>query len=172
MNAWNLPWTGGCRCGQVRLRITTPPLLTMACHCTGCQRMTASAFSLSAAIASDGFAITKGEPVIGGLHGATRHYFCPHCLSWLFTLPERVDEFVNIRTTLLDNVPGLEPFIETCTREKLPWAVTPAVHSFEMFPAQKEYAGLVEEYARHATNHLCAEDSLRAVSDSADVRHH
>ena len=33
---------GGCRCGQVRFRIDGGPLITMACHCTGCQRMTAS----------------------------------------------------------------------------------------------------------------------------------
>ncbi len=98
-----LPQEGRCRCGQVRFRITAPPLLTMACHCTGCQRMTGSAFSLSAAIPSEGFAVTQGEPVIGGLHGPSRHYFCPHCLSWLFTRPEGLDHFVNVRSTMLDD---------------------------------------------------------------------
>jgi hypothetical protein len=33
------PWEGGCLCGQVRVKVSAPPLLTMACHCTGCQRM-------------------------------------------------------------------------------------------------------------------------------------
>jgi len=47
-----LPWDGGCRCGQVRMRISALPILTMACHCKGCQRMSASAFSLGAAIPS------------------------------------------------------------------------------------------------------------------------
>ena len=74
MSMKRLPWEGGCRCGQVRIEVTGPPLVTMACHCTGCQRMTASAYSLSVAVPSEGFAVTKGEPVIGGLHGATRHY--------------------------------------------------------------------------------------------------
>jgi len=147
-----LPWEGGCRCGRVRLRISAPPLLTMACHCMGCQRMTASAFSLSAAIPSEGFEITKGEPVIGGLHGETRHYFCPHCMSWMFTLPEGVNDFVNIRTTMLDNVSGLEPFIETFTREKLPWATIPAVYSFETFPTYEDYAKLVAEYTQRTSN--------------------
>jgi predicted ABC-type ATPase len=63
---WQLPWEGGCRCGQVRLRITAPPLLSMACHCTGCQTMSASAFSLSLAIPTQGFEVVAGEPVIGG----------------------------------------------------------------------------------------------------------
>ncbi len=73
----DLPWQGGCRCGQVRLQVTAPPLLTMACHCTGCQRMTASAFSLSIALPAEGLAVTRGEPVIGGLHGSPRHFSVP-----------------------------------------------------------------------------------------------
>jgi len=76
---------GTCRCGQVRFRVKGVPILTMACHCTGCQRMTASAFSLSVLYPSASFEVVQGEPVIGGLHGATRHFFCPHCMSWLFT---------------------------------------------------------------------------------------
>ena len=143
----DMPWEGGCRCGQVRLRISAPPLLTMACHCTGCQRMTASAFSLSAAIPAEGFSVTAGEPVIGGLHGASRHYFCPYCMSWMFTRPKGMEWFVNLRPTMLDDPRGLPPFIETWTREKLPWATTPAIHSFETVPAFDDYEGLTKEYA-------------------------
>ncbi len=42
-----------------------PPLATFACHCTGCQRMSSSAYSLSAMVPSDGFEILSGEPVRG-----------------------------------------------------------------------------------------------------------
>ncbi len=150
MTEWKLPWEGGCRCGQVRFTISAPPLLTMACHCKGCQRMTASAFSLSAAIPAEGFSVTRGEPVIGGLHGPTRHYFCGYCMSWLFTRPEGMDWFVNVRTPMLDDAWPAKPFIETCTSEKLPWATTPAVHSFEKFPPMEQYQLLVEEYAKRA----------------------
>ena len=104
MEPQSLPIEGGCRCGAVRFRISAPPLLTMACHCTGCQRMTASAFSLSAAIPTQGFEVIAGEPVIGGLHGPdAHHYFCPHCMSWMFTKPQAMDWFVNVRATLLDD---------------------------------------------------------------------
>lgn len=154
MNDWNLPWEGGCRCGQIRLQVNAPPLLTMACHCTGCQRMTASAFSLSVAIPSIGFSVLKGQPIIGGLHGATRHYFCPHCMSWMFTRPEGMDEFVNLRVTMLDDVSWFKPFIETWTREKLTWAITSAVHSFETLPNYEDYASLIEEYAKQASKPL------------------
>ncbi len=142
-----LPMDGGCRCGQIRLRISAPPLLTMACHCTGCQTMSASAFSLSALIPAQAFAVIKGEPVIGGLHGAARHYFCPHCMSWMFTRMQGLDAFVNLRPTLLDDHSWFTPFIETYVCEKLPWAVTPAKHSFEKFPAMEAFGGLMGEYA-------------------------
>lgn len=152
MDDWNLPWEGSCRCGQIRLKVSSPPLLTMACHCRGCQRMTASAFSLSIAIPSVGFSIIQGEPTIGGLHGATRHYFCPYCKSWMFTRPEGIEEFVNVRTTMLEDASRFAPFIETWTKEKLPWAKTSAIHSFETLPKYEDYAGLVEEYAQQACN--------------------
>ena len=143
----SVEWTGGCRCRQVRLRVTAPPLLTMACHCTGCQRMSSSAFSLSAAIPSEGFAVTNGEPVIGGLHGDAKHYFCPHCMSWLFTRPHGIDFFVNLRPTMLDDARWFSPFIETYVSEKLPWASTPAAHSFEKFPPMDAYEALIKEYS-------------------------
>ncbi len=138
---------GGCRCGQVRFRVNGAPIITMACHCTGCQRMTASAFSLSSLHPSSSFEVLEGEPVTGGIHGPTRHFFCPHCMSWLFTRPEGLDEFVNIRATMMDDTTGYMPFIETYTSEALPWAKTSAVHSFEKFPPMDRYPELVVEFA-------------------------
>jgi hypothetical protein len=147
MDDWNLPWDGGCRCGRVRLRVSAPPLVTVACHCTGCQRMSSSAFSLSVAIPSQGFAVTQGEPVIGGLHGAARHLFCAWCMTWMFTRMEGFDDFVKLRPTMLDDARWVVPFVETFTSEKLPWATTPAVHSYPTFPAMEDYAALVADFA-------------------------
>jgi hypothetical protein len=138
---------GGCRCDGVRFLLSAAPLIAMACHCTGCQRMTGSAFSLTIAVPSSSFSVTKGEPVIGGLHGPTRHYFCGYCMSWLFTRPEGFDAFVNVRATMLDDSHDFVPFVETMTSEKLPWATTPAVHSFAKFPPVDRYQELAEQYA-------------------------
>ena len=138
---------GACRCGQVRLGIDARPLITMACHCTGCQRMTGSAFSLSALLPSSGFRVAAGEPVIGGLHGATRHYFCTRCMSWLFTRPDGADDLVNVRATLLDDARSFRPFVETWTSEMLPWAKTPARHSFAKFPPMERFPELLAEFA-------------------------
>lgn len=142
-----LPWEGGCRCGKVRFRITRPPMLTMVCHCTGCQRMTASAFSTSIAIPTEGFEVTAGDTVIGGIHDPqAHHHHCEHCKSWLFTKFD--PSFVNVRATMLDDARWFEPFIETYTSEALPWAKTPARHSFEKFPAFDAYPGLIAEFMK------------------------
>jgi hypothetical protein len=143
------PRQGGCRCGRIRFAVTATPLVTMACHCRGCQQMTASAFSLSAAIPTSGFALTKGEPVPGGLQeGSLQHAFCPHCKSWVFTRFVGMDHFVNLRSTLLDE-PGdwTTPFVETFTSEKVGWVTTPAVHSFPAFPPMEAWEGFTQAYA-------------------------
>lgn len=147
MRDWKLPWSGGCRCGRIRIAVTQPPLLASACHCRGCQRMTSSAFSLTLTLPAEGFAVTEGEPVIGALHGPTRHYFCWYCKTWLFTRPEGLDAFVNLRPSMLDEHDWFVPFIEVCASEKFPWAETGAVHSFAAAPAFAEYEGLIGEFA-------------------------
>lgn len=134
---------GGCRCGGVRFRVTGDPLITMACHCRGCQRMTASAYSVSAFYPASRFALLSGKPVAGALKGAQRHLYCPSCYSWVFTRPEGMDDFVNVRSTLFDVPPLDTPFIETVTAEALPWARIGSIHAFDGFPPRDEFPALI-----------------------------
>jgi hypothetical protein len=130
------------------MRVTAPPIVTMACHCHGCQRMTASAFSLSVLVSADGFEVVTGEPVIGGIHGPDRHFHCAHCKSWLFTRPSGMEDLVNMRSAMLDDHGWYVPFVETCTAEALPWAKTGATHSFANIPPAEAFGPIVEEFAR------------------------
>lgn len=123
-------------------------MITMACHCTGCQRMTASAYSLSELYPSAAFRLTSGEPVLGGLQAETKHYFCPSCKSWLFTRPDGMGDFVNVRATMMEDSRSFTPFIESFTDEMLPWAKTSAPHSFEKFPTADDFPGLLAAYAK------------------------
>lgn len=148
MSDWKLPWTGACRCEKIRLRVTAPPIVTMACHCAGCQRMSASAFSLSILVPGSGFEVTQGEPVIGGLHGDSRHFHCEWCKSWMFTRPPAaIGDLVNVRATMLDDHRWYAPFVETCTSEALPWARTGAVHSFANIPPAEAFGPIAAEFA-------------------------
>jgi hypothetical protein len=141
-----LPLEGGCMCGEVRMRISAPALMTMACHCTGCQKLSASAFSLSVMIPEQGFEVIKGEPVAGALHGKNPYMFCPNCKNWLFTRLSGA-ELVNVRPTMFAAPEWSTPFIESNVQEKLAWAATPARYSFEGYPAPDRYGALMAEFA-------------------------
>lgn len=140
--------TGCCRCGQVQFEISARPLMTAACHCAGCQSMSSSAFSLTAMIPADAFAVTRGDPVIGGLHGPQQHhYFCPNCMTWMYTRIDGFDAFVNVRPTLLESNKWSTPFIETMTHNKLPWVQTPAQYHYDEFPPMEDLQRLMDTFA-------------------------
>jgi hypothetical protein len=142
------PRTATCRCGNLQIEVSAPPIMTAACHCRGCQRMSASAFSLTAIFPAQAFRVVKGTPVKGGIQGPTLdHFFCPDCKTWMFTRVVGMSDIVNLRPTMFDTPQWSDPFIETMTRSKLPWATTPARHSFAEFPSQAEFPRLIAEFA-------------------------
>jgi hypothetical protein len=141
-----LPVEGGCMCGESRLKVSSPPIITMACHCKACQKMSASAFSLTAMFPMQGFEVVKGRPQIGALHGASQYFYCPRCLNWLYTAPAG-SPFINARSSVFDVPLWSTPFIESYVSEKLPWATTAALHSFEKYPTPDRYGPLMAEYA-------------------------
>ena len=130
------------------MRVTAPPIVTFACHCAGCQRMTASAFSLGVMLPSDGFEHVDGETAIGGMHGPDRHFHCAHCKSWVFSRPHGMDQLVNIRATMLDDHAWIVPFVEVYTDEAFAWAKTGARHSFPKIPEMEMWPRLVAEFAQ------------------------
>jgi len=142
------PLAGQCRCGKVRIALSAAPIMTAACHCRGCQRMSASAFSLTAMVAPAAFEVTAGETVRGGAKTPQLdHRFCPDCMSWMFTRIAGVEDFLNVRAAMLDDPRWSEPFIETMTSERLPWATTPARHSYAHFPPPEDYGRLLAAFA-------------------------
>jgi hypothetical protein len=119
----NLPLTGGCQCGKIRYEITEAPHLVYTCHCTDCQRITGSAFSLGVALPQAAFRVTAGEaravqrmPDSGRLN--TR-FVCPDCACWVYSLPR--GGVVRVRAGTLDDTSWLQPTRHIWTRSKQPW---------------------------------------------------
>ena len=52
---------GGCLCGKVRFKASGPPLRTLVCHCTFCQKLTGSAFYAESLFERDAIAFNQGE---------------------------------------------------------------------------------------------------------------
>ena len=140
--------TGECRCGRVKMELTAEPLLTFLCHCDGCQKMMASAFSLTAKVPAEGFKVVTGDPVLGGLQTGPAHYYCPHCKSCLFSKPPGQEDVVNLRMTLFEGLKSYPPFIEVYLGEKLPWVQPSAPHTYEKVPTADELPALLGEYTK------------------------
>ena len=138
---------GACRCGGVRFAARGAPLMTFACHCSGCRRMTASAFSLNSLYPAERFEMTEGETVLGGMKAGTRHHFCASCMSWLYTVPEGGEAFVVVRSALLEDGSRHRPFADMWRREGLDWVESGAARRFDMVPGDEEFPQLLADYA-------------------------
>lgn len=148
MSDWKLPWNAACLCGRVQMRVTAPPVIAMACHCKGCQKLTSGAYSLTLMLPPNALEV-DGETVIGALQRAeSQHHYCPHCKSWLYTTAPALNGMTNFRPTMLEDASWVVPYLESNVTEKLPGVQTGAKHSFDGFPPPTEYGPLMAAYAR------------------------
>ena len=106
-----LPQTGGCQCGKVRYAITEEPQSVYTCHCTACQRLTSSAFSIGLVVAETAFRLSGVEPKplqrVADSGRVNTRLVCPECGSWICGLPR--DGLVRVRAGSLDDPSWLRP---------------------------------------------------------------
>lgn len=131
-----LPQTGGCHCRKIRYAVSEAPHLVYTCHCTDCQHITSSAFSLGIALPETGFRLTAGEPrAIQRVPDSGRintRFVCPDCATWIYSQPRR--GIVRVRGGTLDDTSWLRPTRHIWTRSKQPWVTFTA--GDEVFAAQ------------------------------------
>jgi hypothetical protein len=122
-----LPQTGGCQCGKIRYKITEAPQLVYTCHCTDCQRLTSSAFSLGLVVAETAFHRSGSEPRplqrTADSGRVNTRLVCPECGSWICGMPR--DGVVRVRAGTLDDTSWLRPTRHIWTRSKQPWITLP-----------------------------------------------
>ncbi|MBV9587669.1 MAG: GFA family protein, partial [Alphaproteobacteria bacterium] len=112
-----LPLTGGCLCGALRYEISEAPLMAYACHCTDCQHLTSSAFSLGITVRDRAFRLTQGEPrllqKIADSGRAVTRWVCPECSCWLTSSPQPAaapgETIRRVRAGTLDDTSWLQP---------------------------------------------------------------
>jgi hypothetical protein len=106
-----LPQTGGCQCGAIRYEIAEAPQQVYTCHCTDCQRLTSSAFSMGLVVAERAFRTSGVEPRplqrIADSGRVNTRLVCPQCGSWLYSTPR--DGLVRVRAGTLDDTSWLRP---------------------------------------------------------------
>ncbi len=130
--------TGGCFCGNVRYRLTNPPMFVNCCHCKDCQRQTGSAFVINAIIETSRIEKLSGEPVpvrvpadSGRPHDI---YRCPKCQIALWSDYGGRPAIRFVRVGTLDEPSALPPNAFIFTRSKLPWVVLPKdIPAFDVY---------------------------------------
>ena len=127
---YDLPLVGGCQCGGIRYEITGQPGQLYACHCRECQKLTASAFSMSLMVRYADFRLTKGAPRVwsrptdGG--NVLRCMFCPDCGSRVWHETSGDDEVMTLKPGSLDTQVNFADAIHIWTSRKLPGFEIPA----------------------------------------------
>lgn len=128
-----IPLEGGCLCGAVRFRMTAPPIVTHACHCRTCQKISGSAFRINAMIETDRLEVLAGEPVLfEGADGA-RDRRCGQCglVVWSY-LPRFGEKMAFVGVGVLDEGERLAPQAHYFVRSRHPWVSLPdGVPTFE-----------------------------------------
>jgi hypothetical protein len=134
-----LPLSGGCVCGAIRFEVTARPLFVYACHCTDCQRWSGSAFSMSMPVASQSFAVLRGQPKpfhrINSNGVRASYWFCGDCGGRAYGEREARPDIIVVRAGTLDDTSWLEPIAHVFMRSAQPWEqISSDVECFETVP--------------------------------------
>jgi hypothetical protein len=122
--------TGGCVCEKIRYRLTRSPMITQACHCRDCQRITGSAFAINMWIERQYFETLAGKPKsftrAAGSGKEHQVFFCGTCgtIVWQRYALAPANLLI-VRAGTLDKPGAIRPAIHIFTRSKVPWLILP-----------------------------------------------
>lgn len=125
-----LPLRGGCQCGAVRYAVEAAPLTLYACHCSECQKQSASAFGMSMLVRRHGLEVAWDalkawqRPTPSG--GTLVCHFCPACGTRLFHVGSDDEAIVSVKAGSLDDRSWLVPAGHIWTRSAQSWIELPA----------------------------------------------
>ncbi len=118
---------GGCHCGNITYDAEIDPDRVGICHCTDCQNLSGSAFSISVPAARDAFALRTGQPRIyvkTADSGTKRaQAFCPECGTRIYAAAVSDPETFNIRVGTIRQRAELRPRAQIWCRSALPWVM-------------------------------------------------
>jgi hypothetical protein len=127
-----LPLTGGCLCGAIRYEIAQPPITVYTCHCTDCQRITSSAFSIGVVVPAEAVCLLGETRTVESMADSgriKRRLICPNCGIWIGGMPMAgtwaPGKVRVIRAGTLDDTSWVRPTIHFWTRSQQPWIVLP-----------------------------------------------
>jgi hypothetical protein len=115
---------GGCHCGAISYEAEIDPEKVGVCHCTDCQTLGGTAFSLFVQVPREAFRL-RGEPRIyvkTAESGNRRaQAFCAQCGTRLYAAAEKDSPVFNVRVGTARQRAQLPPKLQLWCRSALPW---------------------------------------------------
>ncbi|OOF23265.1 hypothetical protein BZJ19_13565 [Salinivibrio proteolyticus] len=122
------PITGECQCGGVRYQLLSAPLMVVACHCKACQKLSTSAFSITAVVRADSVKF-EGEMAewrrlsdSGNVNGAK---FCPTCGNRIYHFNPDEPDKIKLKPSTLSDTRLIQPTAHVWVSEKQEWFQIP-----------------------------------------------
>ncbi len=122
------PIAGSCQCGGVRYRLLAPPMKVVACHCRECQKLSTSAFSITALVATGDIEF-EGELAhwerssdSGNTNAAK---FCPTCGNRIYHFNPADPERIKLKPSTLDDTSIIQPTAHIWVSQKQDWYEIP-----------------------------------------------
>ena len=118
---------GGCHCGKVRYEAEVDPEKVGVCHCTDCQTLSGSAFSVMLPVPRESFWLRSGRPKIyvKTAESGTRRVqaFCADCGTRIYAALEGDPPAYNVRVGTVAQRAQLRPRFQYWCRSALPWVM-------------------------------------------------
>ena len=124
MNEKTYPIKGACQCGQVTYQLLGPPLMIAACHCRQCQKLSTSAFSITAVVNTTDIEFTgevhewSRRADNGNTNGAK---FCPRCGNRIYHFNPDDPDKIKLKPSTLEDTQVIQPSMHIWTSEKQAW---------------------------------------------------
>jgi hypothetical protein len=131
------PIKGACQCGQVTYQLLATPFLVAACHCRQCQKLSTSAFSITAMVNAADINISGAMKEWQRLsdNGNTNiAKFCVKCGNRIYHYnPEQPDK-IKLKPSTLFDTRVIKPTMHIWVSEKQDWFNLP--NDIECFDKQ------------------------------------
>lgn len=125
---------GGCLCGQVRFRLTAPPLSSGYCHCRICQKNSGSPVVAWVTFPAPSFEWLAGTAQTYASSRRGRRQFCANCGSYLLFRDDEAPEEVSVNTASFDDPGAFPPQMHIFIESRIPW-----FHIDDVLPAHRGY---------------------------------
>jgi hypothetical protein len=132
------PIKGSCQCGGVKYRLLEAPLMVVACHCKECQKLSTSAFSITAMVNAsslefEGEMAEWSRPADSGNISSAK--FCPGCGNRIYHFNPDEPDMIKLKPSNLSDTSIINPTAHVWVSEKQDWYDIPeGVKVFEKQP--------------------------------------